>query len=663
MYGILCYVNKVTGGEIMSEQHTFQAEIKQLLDILVHSLYTDREIFLRELVSNASDALSKIQFEILTNKDVLDSDAPLKIEIYANPDNRTIRIVDTGIGMTHDEMISNLGVIAQSGAKSFMERIKDSDSGAKADLIGQFGVGFYSVFMVADKVEVTSRSYLTDESAYTWISSGEDTYEIIPAEKDNRGTEILIHLREDAADFANDYRLRQTVKQHSDYVAFPIYVMTEATKQDEESEDEEKETEKEKESPKPVNQQQAIWRRSSTEIEDSEYNDFYRMLTLDFEEPALRIHTHGDAPIQYYALLYIPRKSERNILSLRKEPGLKLYTRKILIQEYTTDLLPEYLYFVQGVVDSEDIPLNVSRESVQANPLIAKLKQVITRRILSELKTLSENDAEAYAKIWNEYSAYLKHGVISDYSDRERLLPLLRFHTSNSGDDLISLDEYVEHMESVEGQEEIYYITADSIAAAKRSPHLDPFRARGIDVLYLTESVDGFLVNALGDYKGHKLISADAANLDLDDVGELSEEESAAEAIEGAALDKLLVRMRNVLGDSVESVRVSKVMSGASPVRLVAPEGAIDRHTQRVYQMLERDFEVPARILEINPRNTIIANLAARLERGIQDDELVDGGITLLYQNALLADGIHPNPPEITTYIQAMMEFATRLTE
>ena len=663
MYGILCYVNKVTGGEIMSEQHTFQAEIKQLLDILVHSLYTDREIFLRELVSNASDALSKIQFEILTNKDVLDADAPLKIEIYANPDNRTIRIVDTGIGMTHDEMISNLGVIAQSGAKSFMERIKDSDSGAKADLIGQFGVGFYSVFMVADKVEVTSRSYLTDESAYTWISSGEDTYEIIPAEKDNRGTEILIHLREDAADFANDYRLRQTVKQHSDYVAFPIYVMTEATKQDEESEDEEKETETEKESPKPVNQQQAIWRRSSTEIEDSEYNDFYRMLTLDFEEPALRIHTHGDAPIQYYALLYIPRKSERNILSLRKEPGLKLYTRKILIQEYTTDLLPEYLYFVQGVVDSEDIPLNVSRESVQANPLIAKLKQVITRRILSELKTLSENDAEAYAKIWNEYSAYLKHGVISDYSDRERLLPLLRFHTSNSGDDLISLDEYVEHMESVEGQEEIYYITADSIAAAKRSPHLDPFRARGIDVLYLTESVDGFLVNALGDYKGHKLISADAANLDLDDVGELSEEESAAEAIEGAALDKLLVRMRNVLGDSVESVRVSKVMSGASPVRLVAPEGAIDRHTQRVYQMLERDFEVPARILEINPRNTIIANLAARLERGIQDDELVDGGITLLYQNALLADGIHPNPPEITTYIQAMMEFATRLTE
>ena len=661
MYGILCYVNKVTGGEIMSEQHTFQAEIKQLLDILVHSLYTDREIFLRELVSNASDALSKIQFEILTNKDVLDSDAPLKIEIYANPDNRTIRIVDTGIGMTHDEMISNLGVIAQSGAKSFMERIKDSDSGAKADLIGQFGVGFYSVFMVADKVEVTSRSYLTDESAYTWISSGEDTYEIIPAEKDNRGTEILIHLREDAADFANDYRLRQTVKQHSDYVAFPIYVMNEATKQDEESEDEETETETE--SPKPVNQQQAIWRRSSTEIEDSEYNDFYRMLTLDFEEPALRIHTHGDAPIQYYALLYIPRKSERNILSLRKEPGLKLYTRKILIQEYTTDLLPEYLYFVQGVVDSEDIPLNVSRESVQANPLIAKLKQVITRRILSELKTLSENDAEAYAKIWNEYSAYLKHGVISDYSDRERLLPLLRFHTSNSGDDLISLDEYVEHMESVEGQEEIYYITADSIAAAKRSPHLDPFRARGIDVLYLTESVDGFLVNALGDYKGHKLISADAANLDLDDVGELSEEESAAEAIEGAALDKLLVRMRNVLGDSVESVRVSKVMSGASPVRLVAPEGAIDRHTQRVYQMLERDFEVPARILEINPRNTIIANLAARLERGIQDDELVDGGITLLYQNALLADGIHPNPPEITTYIQAMMEFATRLTE
>ena len=637
----------------MSEKHTFQAEIRQLLQILVHSLYKDRDIFLRELISNASDALNKIQFEMLTNDQVLDADAPLEISIAVNPEEKTIRITDTGIGMTHDEMVENLGVIAQSGAKSFLEKLEDSNNTVATDLIGQFGVGFYSVFMAADKVEVVSRSYLPDESAHMWRSAGEDIYEILPAEKEARGTEITVYLREEAEEFATDFRVRQVIKRHSDFVAFPIYV-EDVTKEVEDEEEEQA-------APEPVNQRTAIWRRPSSEVEDDEYNNYYRSLTMDFEEPLMRIHAQGDAPIQYYALLFIPKSSERSVLSTRREPGLKLYARKVLIQEYTTDLLPEYLQFVQGVVDSEDLPLNVSRETVQANQQMAKLKQVITRRILTELKRLAEDDADAYADIWLEFSQFLKHGVISEYSDRERLLPLLRFYTSQSDGALVTLDEVVEKLEAVEGQDAIYYVTADSVASASHSPHLDPFRARGIDVLYFTESVDGFLTSALTDYKGHTLVSVDAADLDLDGVGDLSEEAAEADSLGDDLLDKLIVRAKNVLGEAIESVRPSKIIFSGNPFRLVSPEGAMDRHTQRMYQLLDKEFDVPARMLEVNPRHPIIHNLAARLDGGVTDDEMIDEAISLLYENALLADGIHPNPSEMAAKIQRMMEIATRL--
>ncbi len=642
-----------------AEKHTFQAEIKRLLDILVHSLYTDRDIFLRELISNSSDALSKLQFQRLTDDNIRDADAELFIELHTDPDAKQIRIVDSGLGMTHDELIQNLGVIAQSGAASFVERMKDAENASAADLIGQFGVGFYSVFMVAERVEVTSLSYQPDAEAYTWISAGEDTYELVPAEKTTRGTEILVQLREDAAEYTNAWKLRQIIKEHSDYISFPIYII-DGAKQDDESEEEEDQAP----TREAINQQTAIWRRSPDEIEQDEYTAYFRQLTLDFDDPILTIHARGDAPIQYYALLYIPAKAEQNMLSPRKQPGLKLYTRKVLIQDYNTDLLPDYLHFVQGVVDSEDLPLNVSRESIQANPMLAKLKQVVTRKILTELKKLANNEPERYAGIWREYGAFLKHGLVSEFSDRERLLPLLRFHSSTSPDALTTLADYVERMESVHSQEAIYYLAADNVAAAARSPHLEPFRARGIEVLYMTDNVDGFLVNALGEYEGHKLVSADSATLDLENVGELSEDEQPDpqdDDVQVDALDQLLVRARNTLGEVVESVRLSKVMTSASPVRLVAPEGAIDRHTQRVYQMLERDFETPARILEINPRHPIIRNLARRLQHGLADDAMVDNSLHLLYNNALLADGIHPNPAEMALQIQQMMALATQL--
>ncbi|NDJ54279.1 MAG: molecular chaperone HtpG [Chloroflexi bacterium] len=637
----------------MSQTHTFQAEISQLLDILVHSLYKERDIFLREMISNASDALNRFKFEMLTNQDVLDPEVELQIHITMDKDAGQIRIRDTGIGLTADEMVENLGVIAQSGAKSFLERIRESGAGElTADVIGQFGVGFYSVFMVADQVEVISRSYQPDAQAARWVSDGGDTYEVSEADKTDRGTEIIIHLRDDAQEYTEEYRLREIIRRYSDFVMFPIYIgePKEATEDDPEPQP-----------LQPVNQQTAIWRRSTSELDDEDYNAFYKSLTLDFEDPLLKLHTQADAPLQFYALLFIPNSPERNIFSPRTEPGLKLYARKVLIEEYTTDLLPEYLQFVHGVVDSEDIKLNVSRESIQANPLIAKLKSILTKRILGELEKLATTDPDAYLALWQTYSVFLKQGAITDPGDRGRLLPLMRFRSLNSGDDWITFEAYAQNF--AKGQDAIYYIIADDVAAAERSPHLEPFRARGIDVLYMTDRVDGFLVSSLIAVDEHRFVSVDSAALDLEGIGTRPEiNEDDAEALPESESTNLVDYIKGVLGDQVESVRVSKVLSSGSPARLVAPEGAMDRHTQRVYQMLEKEFEVPSRILEINPHHPIVRNLSARLERG-QDDAQLQSGISLLFQNAMLADGIHPNPAEMVNEIQRLLEVATQVED
>ncbi|NJL95882.1 MAG: molecular chaperone HtpG, partial [Anaerolineae bacterium] len=578
---------------MIAEQQTFQAEIKQLLHILVHSLYKDREIFLRELVSNASDALHKVQFEMLTNPNMLDPDAKLYIEIHPDEANRQLRIIDTGIGMTDTEMAANLGTIAHSGARDFCSACKAPRAASRPIYIGQFGVGFYSVFMIADKVEVVSRSYQPEACAFRWISEGEDTYRIEPAEKATRGTEIIIHLREDAPDFARGWKLREIIKRHSDYVAFPVYLVEPPREQAEEA-DAPAEAQRDQ-----VNRQTALWRQPTSEVSEEDYETFYRDMTLDFQQPLLRIHARGDAPIQYYALLYVPQQAERSMFSLRKEPGLKLYARKVLIQEYNTDLLPDYLQFMQGVVDSEDLPLNVSRETIQANPQIAKLRQTLVRRVLGDLGRLAKNEPEQYTPIWEAFSPYLKHGVIADPAERDKLLPLLRFRSSNSPESWITLDAYIENIAQVEGQSEIYYIIADTPTAASRSPHLDPFRARGIDVLFLTETVDGFLVSSLREVRGHRLVSIDAAEIDLSEVGQAPAEQDEAqpEAVPQAELDALLGLMKSTLGAQVEDVRVSKVLAGGSAVRLVAPEGSLDRHTQRVYKMLNQEFDLPPRIL------------------------------------------------------------------
>jgi molecular chaperone HtpG len=615
-----------------AEQFTFKAEIQQLLNILIHSLYTDREIFLRELVSNASDALTKVQFEQLTNQNVVDADAPLEIRITADEEAGTLTISDTGIGMNREEMAQNLGVIAHSGAKAFVEALKDRKNGDVQDLIGQFGVGFYSAFMAADRIRVVSRSYRPEDGAWAWESDGSEAYTLEPAERANRGTDIILTLKEDAREFVQPWKLKDIIRRHSDYIAFPIYVGddTEAT-----------------------NKQTAIWRQDPKEVSAEQYNDFYKMLTMDFTDPLHHIHMRADVPLQFYALLYIPSSAEPNMFSLRREPGLKLYARKVLIQEYTTELLPEYLQFVQGVVDSEDLPLSVSRESVQATRVIANLKKTLTNKVLNELKRLAKNDRETYLNIFDEFGRFIKQGVTVSPGDRAELEPLLFFNTTRSNE-VISLSEYVERM--APNQTDIYYILGEDLASASRSPHLDAFRQRGIEVVYMTDPVDPIMLMGLTEFGEHKLRNVDEADIDLSEIGELQEPEPQAEPLTGSAFDTLKARFVAVLGDRVQDVRESRNLVG-SPARLVSEEAGPNRNMYRVQRLLDREYELPVKILELNPRHPLLHNLSQMLAS--QPSPIIDVVIEQVFETALLQEGLHPDPASMANRLTKLMQAAT----
>jgi molecular chaperone HtpG len=610
-----------------TESHEFKAEIQQLLNILVHSLYTDRDIFLRELISNASDALSRVQFELLTNRDVLDHDAELKITIECDKDARTLTIRDTGIGMTRDEVVENLGTIAHSGAAEFLKKLQAEKK--PADVIGQFGVGFYSVYMVADEVSVTSRSYRPEAAAVRWTSKGDNTYTLEDAEKTDRGTEIVVKLKEDALEYAEEWKLEQIIKKHSDFVSFPISIKDHT-----------------------ANQQTALWRQSPREVTDEQYDNFYKQMTLDFEAPLRHIHFVADVPVDVHAVLYIPAKRERNMFSLRKEDGLKLYCRKVLILEYFKDLLPPYFRFVQGVVDSEDLPLNVSRESIQSNRAMAKLKSTLTHKLVGELEELDKQDAAKYAIFWKEFGPFIKEGIATEPGSQADLAKLLRFKTNRGGEAWVSLPTYVERMKPE--QDAIYYILGDDVHSIATSPHLDYFRKHGLEVLYLTEPLDSFMVVTLKDFNGKKLQNVDDAQLDLP--------ASSDQPIESKVADEdyaqLIARIKTVLGDNLTEVRESKVLTD-SPCRLVSPEEAAERDMQRVKRMLGQDYEIPKKIMEINRGHQLIADMAA-LAQSKQNDALLDASIQQLYESALLLEGLLPNPAEMVPRIQQLMAAALR---
>jgi HSP90 family molecular chaperone len=605
----------------------FRAEIRQLLNILVHSLYTEREIFMRELISNASDALNRIRFEMLTNRDVLDADAELAIRIQADPESKTLTISDNGVGMIRDELVENLGTIAHSGVREFIEAAKDGTT-QLSDVIGQFGVGFYSVFMVAESVQVTSRSFRPDAEAAQWVATGEETYTVGPAEKSDRGTTIEIKLKEDAAEFSQEMRLRDVIRTHSDYVAFPIYL---------------------NDSAEQVNRQTALWRSTPRELTQEQYHDFYKQFTLDSEEPLLHLHVVTDAPVQVYAVLFVPARAERGLFSLRKEDGLKLYSRKVLIREYTKDLLPEYFRFVQGVVDSEDLPLNVSREAVQSSAVMARLKKILTGQFLNALKHQAEEQPETYQRFWDEYGRFIKEGIAADHAEREKLYPLLRFRTTKHPDQLRSLNEYVGGL--TPGQKEIYYLLGDDQRSIQRSPHLDYFKKVGYDVIMLAEPIDSFMVLGLTSYEGFKFQNGASASLELP--GEEEQAASDTAALSGEDFEALAERFKSQLGERVSAVKASQRLSD-SVARLVDPEGVLNQEMQRVYRMMDRDFEVPAKILELNPRHPILS----RLQELPAADELSVAIIEQIYESALLIEGLHPDPAGMIPRIQQLMQAA-----
>jgi molecular chaperone HtpG len=618
------------------EEFEFKAEIQQLLNILVHSLYTDRDIFLRELISNATDALHRLQFEMLTTRDVLDPDAELVIRLQVDEEAKTITVSDTGIGMTRDEVVQNLGTIAQSGAAAFIKRMQGLDEKERPsiEMIGQFGVGFYSAFMVAQEIHVISRSHLPDAEACEWVSDGSANFRVGSAEKTDRGTEIIIHLTKDAEEFASEWRLEQIIKKHSDFVPFPVYIGERA-----------------------INRQKPLWRQSPQETSDDEYDEFYKHLTLDFEAPMLHTHMIADVPVDIRSILYVPSRRDRGPLVQQTDHGLRLYAKGVMIQEHNKDMFPNHLRFVEGVIESEDLPLNVSRETVQNSPAARRIQKALVGKVIKELETLSETLPDEYQHFWKEFGPFIKEGVATDPTSKDDLVPLLRFHASHAAgeqqEELTSLRQYVEQKR--DEQSAIYYLLGQDLESVARSPHLDYFQANNIRVLYLVDPIDSFLVMSLTEYDGLPLKNIDDASLELPQTAQADDDGKAI--IPEDEFGQLIARITTVLGDKVTEVRESKLLRD-SPCRLVSPQDTPGTGMQHVYRLLNQEYEIPPKIIEINRRHTLIAGLA-RAAAGSSPDPVLDLAIEQLYENQLLVDGLHPNPAAMVSRIQALMEAAT----
>ncbi len=632
------------GNLIMSEErYTFQADVHRVLDIVINSLYQHRDIFLRELISNAADALHKLQFQKINNVDIHDPEAELKIIVEVDEEQKIITVKDTGIGMTKDELRENLGTIAQSGTLRFLEEIKKHGTEASIpELIGQFGVGFYSIFMVAKEVTVRSRSYKKDEPAHEWVSQGTESFIIRPTEKDDRGTEVIIKLKDDAEEFADKSTIRQIIKKYSDYVPFPIELDGEVT-----------------------NQQTSLWRKSPSEVEEEEYEKFYQYVSNSFDKPLHVIHYSVDAPLQLNCLLYIPSFRKNILLIPESEWGVRLYSRNVLIQERSKEVLPSYFRFIEGVVDSEDLPLNVSRETVQVSRVVASIKKTLTNKLLKELDKIARSDQEKYAKFWKEFGIFIKDGVINDEKNREKLIKLLRFKTNKTKDDeIISLDEYLKR--KPEDQDAIYYLIADDLTMARNSPHLEYYEEKGWEVLFLIEPVvDSFLLMHVRSYKDVPLKAIDVTDEPIteeseDEDSEKDQEKSGDDGVDEdirPSFKKLRERVKEVLGDKILEVRASTKLRG-SPCRLTAREG-FGAQFQRIYRYMTENIVAPPKVLELNPHHPIIEKLEFLVEAE-PENELINKIIWQLFENSLLLDGNLQQPtsmiPRINEIILAALD-------
>jgi molecular chaperone HtpG len=603
--------------EAKTETRGFETEVNQLLDLMIHSLYSNKEIFLRELISNASDACDKLRFLALKDDSLYEGDSELKITVSYDKDARTITVSDNGVGMTRDEVIENIGTIAKSGTRAFLDSLTGEQS-KDAQLIGQFGVGFYSSFIVADKVTLKTRK--AGESAdqgVCWSSEGKGEYTLETIEMPHHGTEVTLHLREGEDEFLNEWKLRQIITKYSDHIAFPVVLRK--PKEDKPDEYEEE----------VVNQASALWTRPKSEITDEEYKEFYKHIAHDFEDPLAWIHSRVEGANEYTSLFYIPQRAPFDLYDRESRHGIKLYVQRVFIMEDSEQLLPRYLRFIRGIVDSGSLPLNVSREILQHSKVIDQIRSGSTKKILGLLEKMVKNDPEQYQKFWNEFGKVMKEGPGEDFANRERIAKLLRFASTHndSEEQTVSLDDYIARMQ--EGQDKIYYITADSHSAAKNSPHLEIFRKKGIEVLLLSDRVDEWLVTNLTEYEGKPLQSVAKGELDLvDDEDSKKELEKKAKQAR-----KLLKRMKKVLGDKVEDVRVSNRLTD-SPACIVLNEHDMAMYMQRLLKEAGHAMPGSKPVLEINPDHPIVK----RLESEKDDDRFRDWS-EILFDQAILAEG------------------------
>jgi len=617
------------------ENYTFEAEIGQLLHLLSHSLYQNREIAIRELVSNASDALDKYRYVTLTSSGSATAD-DLRITLEADKEKKTLVIRDNGIGMTRDELVSNLGTIARSGSKEFIKKAAQSESSEDAvSLIGQFGVGFYSAFMLAERVEVRTRTQ-DDDHGWLWESRGDGSYAVTESDEiKERGTEITLHLKDGLDEFTEPVRLKFILKKYSAFVPHPIYVDDEH-----------------------VNDQKPIWLEPRSSVTEEQYQGFYEHLThFPGQKPLWHLHLSADSPFQFHSILYCPESNLEKMGFGRNDHGLHLCARRILVQNDNRELLPEYLRFLRGIVDSADLPLNVSREALQDNTVFRKMKKVITKKVLDFLDSISSDDADQYAKFYREFGPVLREGISSDYDNRDRIAKLLRFQsTKASGDALVSLADYVERM--AEGQEQIYFVTGTDLQAIQRDPNLEVFRDRDLEVLILTDPADEFVLSNLGKYEDHDLAAVDSAELKLpgrkeDSDSESDDKKSESETEIPTGFDKVLKLFSDALEGSVKEVRRSERLKD-SACSLVNAQGSMSTTMQRVLRMNSPEFEMGQMILEINPNAPLVTRLCELSVNSDNDDFIRNCG-RQLHANALVLAGLAPDGNDMAQRVQEFM--------
>ncbi|MDX8382308.1 MAG: molecular chaperone HtpG [Ghiorsea sp.] len=613
------------------ETMNFQTEVKQLLDLMIHSLYSNKEIFLRELISNASDAADKLRFEATTDDALFEGDSDLHVFVAYDKDAKTITIRDNGIGMNHEEVIANIGTIARSGTKEFFGQLS-GDEEKDAHLIGQFGVGFYSSFLVADKVVLTTRrAGTTAEHGVRWESAGDGEFSIETVNKEQRGTEIVLYLRDTAEEYLNDYQLRSVINKYADHIPFPIRMLKPAAPAEEGKEQEasvEVET---------VNQASALWARSKSDLTDEDYNGFYKHVAHDFEDPLTHVHQRLEGKYEYTLLFYIPKRAPFDLWQAEAKHGVKLYVKRVYIMDATEELMPRYLRFVRGVMDSSDLPLNVSREILQQSPAMSAMKKGATKRVLSWLKDLANKEEDKFAEFYAEFGNCLKEGIIEDEKNKDDIASLLRFSSTESDEQTVTLAQYIERME--EGQDDIYYITAESLSAAKNSPHLEIFRKKGIEVLLLSDRIDEWLTSHLDKFQDKELKSIAKGELDLSGIGENIEEEKKEheEAVKSA--EPAIKKLKEALGDKVKDVRSTDRLT-SSPSCLVSDSFDISGNMERILKQAGQDVPSVKPILEINPEHELVKRLAKMRSK----DKIADFS-DILFDQAVLAEGALPEDP------------------